>query len=136
MRLKLWRLLLSLLTFVLVVSLDVLGEVIGAHEPPLADRADELLLAGVGALVAGEFVGSGEPAAAVRPLADEGPLAGVDPLVGFEVAGFEVVLATVGVFALVDSPAFGFLRGGWDRGGGCRLRDQEGLAVALAEQIL
>lgn len=126
MRLKMLLLLrlLSFLTFVLVVSLDVLGEVIGSHEPPLADRADELLLAGVGALVAGEFVGSGEPAAAVRPLADEGPLAGVDPLVGFEVAGFEVVLATVWVFALVDSPALGFLRGGWDRGGSSRLRDQ------------
>lgn len=138
MCLKLLLLLLSLLTFVLVVSLDVLGEVIRSHEPPLADGADELLFAGVSALVAGQLVGSGESTAALRPLADEGPFAGVDPLVGLQVAGFEVILATVRMLALVDSSALGLLRGVWDRGGSNvgRLRDQEGFAVALAEQVL
>lgn len=108
--------LLSLLAFVLVVTFDVLGQVVRAHEAPLAHRADELLLAGVGALVAGQLVRPGEPAAAVGPLADEGPLAGVDALVGLQVARFEVVFATVGMLALVDSSPLGLL-GGWDWGG-------------------
>lgn len=104
-------LLLTLLAFVLVVSLDVLGEMIRSHESSLTDGTDELLFTGVSALVAGQLVGSGESTAAVRPLADERPFTGVDPLVGLQVAGFKVVLATVRVFALVDSSALGLLRG-------------------------
>lgn len=110
---------LSLLAFVLVVAFDVLGKMVRAHEASLADRADKLLLAGVGALVAGQLVGAGEPTATVGPLADEGPLAGVDALVGLQVAGFEVVLATVGMLALVDSSPFRLLgSGGRNRHGG------------------
>lgn len=131
-------LLLTLLTFVLVVSLDVLGEMIRSHESSLTNGTDELLFTGVSALVAGQLIGSGESTAAVRPLADEWPFTSVDPLMGLQVAGFKVVLATVRVFALVDSSALWLLRGSWDVNGSRvgRLRDQKCFAVALAEQIL
>lgn len=115
---RLLRLLLTLLTLVFVVSLDVLGQVVRSHESALTDRADELLLAGMGPFVAGQLIGSGKPTAAVRPLADEWPLACVDPLVGFQVTGLEVVLATVRVFALVDSSALRLRRDRQDGGGG------------------
>lgn len=126
------------------MTLDVFGEMIRSHESPLADRADELLFSRVRAFVAGQLVGSGEPTAAVCPLADEGPFTGVNPLMGLQVAGFEVVFATVWVFALVDSSALGLLGDTWDAGGRGgvgvdgvgRLRNQQRLAVALDEQIL
>lgn len=128
-------LLLTLLTFVLVVALDVLGQMVGAHESPLTDGTYKLLLAGVGSLVAGQLVGSGESTTAVWPLADEGPFAGVNALMSLQVAGFEVVFATVRVFAFVDSSAFWFLRSSRGRNGSGIgwLRDQECFAVGLTE---
>lgn len=49
----------------------MLPEVIGAHEPLVADWADEVLLAGVGARVPGELVGPREPLGAAGPMARE-----------------------------------------------------------------
>lgn len=92
---------------VLVVPLDVLGEVVAPHEFLLAHAALELLFAGVGPLVAGQLIGAGEPLVAVRPLADEGSLAGVNPLVGLQVAALEVVLAALGETAFVDATSGG-----------------------------
>lgn len=87
------------------VPLDVLGQVVAAHEPPLADGAGELLLAGVGALVARQLVAPGEAPAAVLVGTGERPLARVGARVGLEVARLEVVLAAARVLALVDPPA-------------------------------
>jgi len=78
---------------VLAVGLDVLGQVVGPHEPLVADGAGEPLLAGVGPKVALQLVGPGEPLAAEEPVADEGPLAGVPPQVGLQVGRFPVDLA-------------------------------------------
>lgn len=133
--LRLLLLLLTLLTFVLVVTLDVFGQMIRAHESSLTDGTDKLLLSGVGSFVAGQLVGAGEPTATVWPLANEGPFAGVNALMSLQVTGFEVVFATVRVFALVDSSAFWFLGSGWGRNGSStgRLRDQKCFAVGLTE---
>lgn len=84
----------------------MLRQVITAHEFLLAHAADELLLAGVGAFVAGKLVGAGEALVAVLPLADEWSFAGVNALVSLQVAGLEVVFATVWVLALVDASSF------------------------------
>lgn len=56
------------------VTARVFGEVVAAHEPPLAHGTDELLLAGVRAPVARELVGAGEPLVAAVPAAAEGLL--------------------------------------------------------------
>lgn len=106
------------LAAVLVVTLDVLGQVITAHESPLADVTNKLLLAGVCALVAGQLVRAGKATAAVRPLAVERPLAGVDALVRLQVARFEVVFATVRVITLVNASSFRFAGDGRCFGGG------------------
>lgn len=52
----------------------MLREVVAAHEACVAQRAGEVLLAGVRARVAGQSVGSGEPLAALGPGAGEGAL--------------------------------------------------------------
>ena len=61
----------------LVVRLDVLGEVVGAHELLVALGALEALLAGVRPAVPLQLVGAREPLAAEEPAADEGALAAV-----------------------------------------------------------
>ena len=48
------------------MSLDVLQEVVRPHEGPTAGGADELLLPGVGSLVARQLVAPGEDLVAVR----------------------------------------------------------------------
>lgn len=100
------------------VSLDVLGEVVGAHEPAVADAAAELLLAGVRALVARQLVGAREAALAASPRAPEGSLAGVRPRVRLQVRRLEVVLAAAGVRALVETSSSG-------RGGGHQPQGRE-----------
>lgn len=85
------------------VAFDVLGEMVAAHEAPLADGAGELLLARVGALVSGELVAAGESTAAVLVGTGEGPLAGVGTSVCLQVGRLEVVLAAAWVLALVDA---------------------------------
>lgn len=45
----------------------VLHQVVAAHEALVAERATELLLPRVGAIVAGELIGAGELLTAVRP---------------------------------------------------------------------
>uniref|UniRef100_A0A6B0V278 Uncharacterized protein n=1 Tax=Ixodes ricinus TaxID=34613 RepID=A0A6B0V278_IXORI len=67
------------------VALDVLGEVVAAHEAPVAQRAAEALLAGVGPPVARELVRAREAPFAAGPLAGEGALPCVRPHVGLEV---------------------------------------------------
>lgn len=53
----------------------VLGEVVAAHEPPVAHGAHELLLAGVRPPVTRQLVGAGEPLVAAVPAAAERLLA-------------------------------------------------------------
>ena len=65
----------------LVVRLDVLGEVVGAHELLVALRALEALLARVRPPVPLQLVGAREPLAAEEPAADEGALPAVPPQV-------------------------------------------------------
>lgn len=55
------------------VAAGVLHQVVAAHEALVAQRALELLLARVGAVVAGQLIGAGELLAAVRPGARERP---------------------------------------------------------------
>ena len=59
------------------MGLDVLREVIRAHELLVALRALEALLAGVRPAVPLQLVGAREPLAAEEPAADEGALAAV-----------------------------------------------------------
>ena len=53
-------------------------------------------------LVSGQFIRPGEPPAATFPVTDVGLLASVSPVVGLEVAGLGVCLATVVEGAGVD----------------------------------
>lgn len=57
------------------VAAGVLDQVVAAHEALVAQRAQEALLPGVGAGVAGQLVGAGELLLAFGPGAGEGPLA-------------------------------------------------------------
>lgn len=60
---------------VALVALDVLGQVVGAHEAALAHTAAELLLARVRPLVTRQLVRAAEPPPAAVPLALERLLA-------------------------------------------------------------
>ena len=86
------------------VGLDVLGQVIRAHESLVADGAREPLLARVRPQMSLELVGAGEPLAAEEPVADEGPLTRVPPQMRLQVGGLAVHLATAGDVAAVDVP--------------------------------
>ena len=66
------------------VRLDVLRQVVGAHEALAALGAGEPLLAGVRPQVALQFVAPREALAAEQPLAAERPLARVPPQVRLE----------------------------------------------------
>jgi len=68
-----------------LVRLDVLAEVVGAHESFRADAADESFFSGVRPDVPLQFVGSGEALAAEQPVAEERSLAGVPAQVRLEV---------------------------------------------------
>ena len=83
------------------MGLDVFGEVVGAHELFVALGAVEPLLAGVGAAVPLQLVGSGEPLAAEEPVASERPLTAVPAKVGAQVACFAVDFVTAGDVAYV-----------------------------------
>lgn len=96
------------------VSLDVLGQVIAAHEAPIAQLAAEALLARVSAAMARQLVGARESPAASRPLAAERPLARVRADVGLQVGALEVRLAAARVVAHVRAPALFGHRGGVD----------------------
>lgn len=92
------------------VPLDVFRQMVGTHEPPVANVALELFLAGVRPLVPGQFVRSREPPAAIGPLANERLLAGVGSVVRLQMRRFEVVFAAAFVLALVDAPPLRLLR--------------------------
>lgn len=85
-----------------VVRLDVLAEVVGAHEALVADGAGEALLARVRAQVALQLVGPREPPAAEEPVADERSLACVPAQVRLEVRRLAVHLAAARDVARVD----------------------------------
>lgn len=91
------------------VALDVLGEVVRPHEPSLADRAGEPLLARVGAPMSGQLVRPREPPAARAPRARERSLARVRAPVGLKVRRLEVVLGAAGLGALEYAPSLTFL---------------------------
>lgn len=61
------------------VAPRVLHQVVAAHEPLVAERAAELLLPGVGAVVPGQFVRAGKLLTAVGPSAGERALTCVCP---------------------------------------------------------
>ena len=87
---------------VLAVGLDVLGQVIRPHEPLVADRAGEPLLARVGPEMPLELVRPGEPLPAEEPVADEGTLSRVPTEVGLQVGGLAVDLSAAGDVTAVD----------------------------------
>jgi hypothetical protein len=84
------------------VGFDVLAEVVGAHEPLVADGAGEPLLARVGPQVTLELVGAGEPLAAEKPIADERTLARVPAQMSLQVGRLAVDFAASGDVAAVD----------------------------------
>ena len=84
------------------VGLDVLGQVIGAHEALVAHGTGEAFLARVGAQVSLQLVGAREAFAAEEPVADEGPLARVPAQMGLEMRRLAVDLAAAGDVAAVD----------------------------------
>lgn len=61
------------------VAARVLHQVVTAHESLVAERAAELLLPGVGAVVPSQFIRAGELLTAVGPSAGERPLTCVCP---------------------------------------------------------
>lgn len=85
----------------------VLGQVVVAHEHSRAQRAAELLGAGVRLQMALQFIGPRESFPAEEPVADERPVAAVPPQVCLQVRGLGVGLATAGNVAVVHvlSPA-------------------------------
>lgn len=89
---------------VLAVGLDMFGQVVGSHEPFVADGTGEPLLSGVCPEVSLEFVRAREAFSAEQPVADEGPLTGVPPQVGLQVGGFSVDFPTPGYVAAVNVP--------------------------------
>lgn len=62
------------------MRLDVLGQVVAAHEAFVAHGTREPLLTGVRAQVALQFVAAREPFPAKKPVAHERPLSGVPPV--------------------------------------------------------
>ncbi len=86
------------------MRLDVLAEVVRAHEPLVADGAGEALLTRVRAEVPLELVRAREALPAEQPVADEGPLAGVPPQVSLQVRRLAVHLAAAGDVAGMDAP--------------------------------
>ena len=75
------------------MSLCVLRQVVGTHEPFVALGTSEPLLACVGPKVPLQLVGPGEALAAEKPVADEGSLASVPAKVRLQVARLSVHLA-------------------------------------------
>lgn len=85
------------------VRLDVLAQVVAAHEALVAHRAREPFLAGVRAQVSLQLVGASEAFPAEKPVADERPLAGVPPQVRLQVGRLPVHLPAAGDVAAVES---------------------------------
>lgn len=83
------------------MRLDVLGEMVAAHESFAAFRASEPLFSGVSAEMALKLVGSRKGFAAKEPVADEGPLARVPSKMSLQVGCFAVDLAASGNVANV-----------------------------------
>lgn len=94
------------------VPLDVLGQVVAAHEAPVAQLAAEPLLARVSPAVSRELVGARKAAPAPCPLTPERAFPCVGPDVSLEVGALEVRLATARVRADVGAAAF-FRHGHW-----------------------
>jgi hypothetical protein len=86
----------------LCVRLGVLGQVVGPHEPLVANGAGKSLLTGVRPQVPLQLVGPREPLPTEQPVADKRPLARVPPEVGLQVGRLPVHLPTPGDVARVD----------------------------------
>ena len=84
------------------VRLDVLREVIAAHEPLVADRAGESLFAGVGSKVPLQLIRTCEPLATEKPVANKRSLTRVPAQVGLQMGRLPVDLAAAGYVAAVD----------------------------------
>ena len=84
------------------VGLDVLGQVVGAHEALVARGASKPLLARVSPQVPLQLVRAREALPAEEPVADERPLAGVPAEVGLEVGRLVVHLAATRDVTAVD----------------------------------
>lgn len=74
---------------------------VASHELLHAYRTGEVLLAGVGARVTGQFIAAREPFATVGPLAWEGPFAGVRSQMRLQMRTLPIYLVAVAVRALV-----------------------------------
>ncbi|CAD6234388.1 GSCOCG00001879001-RA-CDS [Cotesia congregata] len=66
------------------VGLDVLREMVAAHEPLVADRAGESLFSGVGSKVPLQLIRTCEPLATEKPVANKRSLTSVPPQVGLQ----------------------------------------------------
>ncbi len=89
---------------VLRVRLDVLLQVIRAHEPLVAHRAGEALLARVSAEMPLQFVRPGEPFPAKEPVAHKRPLSGVPAQMRLQMRRLSVDLSASRDVATVDAP--------------------------------
>ena len=78
----------------LKVSLCVLRQVVGTHEPFVALRTGKPFLSSVGPKVALQLVRPGEALAAEKPVADEGSFPSVPAKVRLQVACLSIHLAT------------------------------------------
>lgn len=87
------------------MSASMLGQVVAAHEAPIAHVTHKLLLTGVCSPVAGELVGAGKLLVTALPVAAEWFLTSVSSEMSLEVGTFEVGLLTAGEIADVVPPA-------------------------------
>lgn len=85
-----------------IMSLNMLGQMIGPHEPFITHRTCESFLTRVRAQVPLQLIGPRESLAAEQPVADEGPLARVPPQMRLQMRGLAVDLPAAGYVAAVD----------------------------------
>ena len=86
------------------MSFDVFGEVVTSGESLVAYVANEPLFPGVSSQMALKFIGSREPLATEKPVADERSLARVPSQVSLQVGGFVINLSTArNVATVLDS---------------------------------
>lgn len=135
------------------VAAGVLDQVVTPHEPLVAERALEALLAGMCARVTSQLIGTSELLLTVRPCARERPLSCVGPDVCLQVGRFAVNPVASLISALVSldrgprgphasrphPPRWVLLSrnwgGGWGHGRGGRVGQRGVAALASARGV-
>lgn len=95
------------------MSLDMLGQVIAAHEAPITQLTAEAFFTRVRSAMSRQLIRTRESSPAACPLAAEWALARVCAHVRLQMGALEVCLAAAGIVAHVRAPA---LFGHWSRG--------------------